>query len=84
MDRRKNFRNLRVFVARRVDNGFVAKKHVHLLQRLAPRFRVEEIITQRGDQVKYEEEVEKSESNVVESDWGALCKDQVQAPVGKC
>jgi hypothetical protein len=73
----------RIRVLKSVRNRLIAKQLIHLLKRTALRLREEGPITNCGNQVPREEEVEEAESQVLQSDGCALGKDQIERPVGE-
>jgi hypothetical protein len=53
----------------------VTKYLIHLLETLSLGFWVEQGIANCGDEVECKEEVEKGETDVLQSNGGTLCKD---------
>jgi regulation of enolase protein 1 (concanavalin A-like superfamily) len=59
----------------------VAKQFIHLFKGLALRLWEQERIAKGCEYVESEEEIEKSETHIGQSDWSALSEEKVQAPI---
>jgi hypothetical protein len=66
-----------------MKDNLITKQQIHLLERLALRFREEEHVAKSSADIEHENCVEEPEFNIAGRGRRDLCKDKIQTPIGE-
>jgi hypothetical protein len=71
----------RLWVQQCMKDNLISKQLIHLLERLARRFREEEHVAKRSADIEHENCLKEPESDIAGRDRRDLCKDKIQTPI---